>query len=289
MLGGMSRIVIAGCGYVGGALASRLAAQGHDVFALRRNTGELPAGVRPVAADLTRLESLSALPEKIDRVVFAASAGGGGEDAYRAIYLDGLSNLLRALGEQGERPSRVLYTSSTSVFGQQRGEWLDESSVTKPRTATGEILVLAERLLAGSSFSTSVLRLGGIYGPGRTRLLDQVRDGTIACRAEPHFTNRIHRDDAAGALEHLLFADEILPLYLGVDNEPADEREVLCFIAERLGVGPPRLVGEGEGEVRRRAGSKRCRNDRLRSTGYRFRYPTFREGYSAQIAESRGG
>jgi nucleoside-diphosphate-sugar epimerase len=275
----MTRIVIAGCGYVGTALALELRDDGHEVFGLRRDPSRLPPGIEPLAADLGRRESLLVLPEQIDFAVYALAPDDGTPEAYRVAYLDGLERFLRALSDQGEKPRRVLFTSSTSVYGQHRGEWVDEESPTRPARESGETLLLAERLLQASGFDATVVRFGGIYGPGRTRLVEQVERGDALVDPEPHFTNRIHRDDAAGMLRHLMRLEAPASLYLGVDDDPADEAEVLRFLADELGVDAPRLRTPADPPARRRAGSKRCRNARIRGSGYAFRVPSYRDGY----------
>lgn len=286
----MARILIAGCGYVGSVLGERLFAGGHEVWGLRRT----PVAARDssfawLQGDLTRPDRLrEVLPEGLDFVVHAASprlrGGGSAEEAYRAVYLDGLSNLLRVLQEPGQHPRRLFFLSSTSVYGQKRGEWIDEDSPTHPTRKTGEILLLAERLLRASEVPGTTLRLGGIYGPGRTRLIDSVRAGrAVVATGEPHYTNRIHRDDAARALEYLLGQEQPAPLYLGVDSEPAALQDVLHWMAKSLGVPPLRRGRREELPETRRAGSKRCRNDRLLKAGFVFAYPSFREGYAAMF------
>jgi nucleoside-diphosphate-sugar epimerase len=281
----MARIVIAGCGYVGTALGEQLFADGHEVFGLRRDPSGLPDGIRPIRADLRSGAPLVVLPDGVDFAVYCVGASGADEAAYRSAYLDGLARFLRALSEQGERPKRIFFTSSTSVYAQQRGEWVDEDSRTRPRHFAGEILLLAERLLHASAFDATVVRLGGIYGPGRTRLLERVARGELRVRSDSrHYTNRIHRDDAAGALRHLMFglagAGAPRDLYLGVDSEPADEAEVARFLAAALGVPPPAESGGAGADSPRRSGSKRCRNDRLLAAGYALRFPSFRDGYA---------
>ncbi len=278
----MGRIVIAGCGYVGTALGSLLARDGHEVFGLRRDPSGLPPEIQPIAADLTHRESALLLPESLDFAVYSVAPDGGSPEQYRAAFLDGLELFLRTLRDQGEKPRRVLFTSSTGVYSQARGEWIDESSPAKPARATGETLLMAERLLGASGFDATVVRFGGIYGPGRTRLIQQVANGEARIDSEPHYTNRIHRDDAAGILRQLLSVpapEQLAELYLGVDCEPTDEAEVLRFIAAELSQDPPPLRGPDDAPARRRAGSKRCRNDRVLETGYAFRFPSFREGY----------
>ncbi len=281
----MARIVIAGCGYVGTELGRRLLADGHEVFGLRRNPVGLPEGILPIRADLANGAPLVVLPDRIDFAVYCVAATGADEAAYRSAYLDGLARFLRALSEQGERPKRVFFTSSTSVYAQQRGEWVDEGSRTRPKHFAGEILLLAERLLHASAFDATVVRLGGIYGPGRTGLLQRVARGEVPVHPDSRrYSNRIHRDDAAGALRHLMFGlpDGTAPhdLYLGVDSEPADQAEVVRFMATALGVPPPPESAGEHGESPRRPGSKRCRNDRLRAEGYALLFPSFRDGYA---------
>jgi nucleoside-diphosphate-sugar epimerase len=277
----MARALIVGCGYVGGALGTRLLAQGHEVFGLRRNPSALPPGVIGLAGDVGEVEGVGALPEALDWVVYAVGAKQRDEASYRTAYLDGLGRVIRALIEEGQNPSRVLFTSSTSVYGQMRGEWVDESSPTHPRSFAGEIMLSAERLLHGSQFSSTVLRLGGIYGPGRTRLIDRVRGGEAMAVADaPAYTNRIHRDDAAKAIAHLLALPEPGATYVGVDEDPADAAEVRRWIAERLGVALVEAPSSESLSVGRPVGSRRCRSAALLATGFRFDYPTFREGYA---------
>jgi len=282
-----ARILIAGCGFVGSRLAERLAERNCDVFALRRSAGTAPRGSRGIVADLSRIETLDALPEALDVVVYSAGAGAPSEEAYRAAYLDGVDHLVRVLRERGEEPRRFLFCSSTAVYAQHRGEWIDEDSVTRPVRFNGEILLSAERLLHALVPEAIVVRFGGIYGPGRTRLIDSVREGRARIRSGEHFTNRIHRDDAAGVLELLSLAEAPAHrCYLGVDDDPADEADVLHYLAERVGVAPP-LIADADEAARRpaaRAGSKRCRNQRIRDEGYSFEYPSFRDGYAAMLA-----
>jgi nucleoside-diphosphate-sugar epimerase len=280
----MERVLIAGCGYVGTALGLRLAAAGSTVWGLRRSPGGLPAPLRPLAADLAEPASLDALPPGLDAVVYAASASASTDPAYRAAYVVGLRTLLAALAEAGQRPRRVLFTSSTAVYAQSGGERVDEESATAPQHFTGRRLLEAEAELAAAPFPATVLRLGGIYGPGRTRLIESVRRGEAGCDPDrPVYTNRIHREDAAGALAHLLALPDPLPLYLGVDHEPAERCRVLAWLAAELGAPPPPHRPDAAGGRASRS-NKRCSNRRLLAAGYRFLYPTFREGYGALLS-----
>jgi nucleoside-diphosphate-sugar epimerase len=279
----MARILIAGCGYVGGELAANLAKEGHEVWALRRSEAPAPAGARAFRADLLDVDGLRALPSRIDVVFYMASAGGGDDRAYRSAYVDGLRYLLAAL--EGHPIRRFLYTSSTGVYAQSAGEWVDEDSPAEPGHFSGRRLLEGEHLLLWSRFPATVVRLAGIYGPGRSRLVERVRQGeAVVPGGAPVYANRIHRDDCAGVLRHLMALENPACLYAAADHEPADLATVLRWIAERLGVPPPRVEAGETGARYGRTSNKRVRNGRLLATGYRFRYPTFREGYGKMIA-----
>ncbi|HYH45486.1 MAG TPA: NAD-dependent epimerase/dehydratase family protein, partial [Thermoanaerobaculia bacterium] len=261
------------------------------VWGLRRDPTGLPAQIQPLAADLADPSSLAVLPEGLEAIAYTAAAGASTEPAYQAAYVQGLANLLEALAARGEQIRRVLFTSSTAVYGQSAGEWVDETSPTEPAGFSGRILLEAERVLARGPFPGIAVRLGGIYGPGRTRLLRQVLASEARLPAEPAYTNRIHRDDCAGLLAHLLALAEPQLLYLGVDHDPADLRDVYLWLAEQLGSPPPQAAEPGASATgaRTRAGSKRCSNARLLASGYRFLYPTFREGYGELIEQEARG
>ncbi len=281
----MARILIAGCGYVGSALGQSLALDAHDVWGLRRRPASLPLGVRPISADLAVPGTLKDLPPDLDAVFYMAAPGGRDDALYRVAYVDGLRSLLDALDAQGQRPGRVFFTSSTSVYAQRRGEEVDEASPTEPSHFGGRRLLEAEALLASGPFPSTVVRFAGIYGPRRQRLIDLVRTGRAEYRdvSPPRYTNRIHRDDCVGVLRHLMALQAPESLYVGVDSEPAPERTVMLWLAGALGAPAPRAVREDKEESERPRGNKRCRNARLLASGYAFQYPTFREGYSALI------
>jgi nucleoside-diphosphate-sugar epimerase len=273
------RILIAGCGYVGTALVERLVKDGHSVWALRRDGIVLPKGAESVQADVCKPETLSMLPTGIDAVVYAVSAGGYDEAHYRRAYVDGPRNMLNALKGNSPRLQRFVFVSSTGVYAQDNGNWVDEESSAEQRHFSGATLLEGERVVVGGPFRATVVRLAGIYGPGRTRLIDSVRNGTATIPAAPSYINLIHRDDCAGILHHVLTMNKPAPLYLGVDNEPVDRRELIAWFAKQLGVPTP-PIDTNAPSARSLRGNKRCRNARVRGTGYQFIYPTYREGYS---------
>jgi nucleoside-diphosphate-sugar epimerase len=282
-------VLIAGCGDLGTALGVELAAAGDEVVGLRRHPEVLPPALRPFAADLEKPETLQALPA-VDAVVYAAAAESSTDEAYRRAYVDGLRHLLAAAAIREQPPRRIVLVSSTAVYAQDSGEWVDESSPSAASDFRGLRLREAEALLraeAPTASTTTILRLSGIYGPGRTRLIDLVRSGKATYPpGPPRYANRIHRDDAAGALAHLLRLPRPAPLYLGVDDAPVDLAEVLVWLAEELGAPLPRLA-EATASAGPERTSKRCTNALLRESGYDFRFPTYREGYGALLRLSQ--
>lgn len=277
-------ILLAGCGDLGTEAGLRFAAQGQRVVGWRRSPAKLPAAIEGMAADLSA-PNLPRVPTDTSAVVIAVAADSPTEDAYRAAYLGGIANVLDALERDGVLPQRVLFVSSTAVYGDADGGSVDERTVPASGGFSGRILLEAEELLqtrlAGTGISAMSLRLGGIYGPGRTRLIDQVRGGSAVVPADVRYTNRIHRDDAAAAVVHLAsMAADPAPIYVGVDDDPADLGSVLRFLAAEMGLPEPPVGDAGPA----RGGNKRCRNNLLRDTGFSFTFPSFREGYRDILA-----
>ncbi len=265
---------------MGGRLGTLLVGEGHRVWGLRRNASALPEGLEPIAADFAAEGPLPELPASLDYVFFTAAAGRRDEATYRAVYVEGLRKLLQALESTSQTPKRLLFTSSTGVYGQRDGSWIDESSPTEPASFTGRLMLEAESLVATAPFPGINVRLAGIYGPGRNRLLTRIRDGEPVQKEPPLYTNRIHRDDCAGLLRHLMLHPDPEPVYIGVDSEPASQHTVALWLRQTMGLGAPPTLPTGESS---RRPSKRCRNARLLASGYRLLYPTFREGYGEML------
>jgi nucleoside-diphosphate-sugar epimerase len=281
-------LLVVGCGDLGGAVAARAAARGWRVWGVRRSTAGVPGGVAAIAADVTDPTALAPLAALRPQLVLCAlTPGGFSDECYRAVYVDGLRNVLAALDRSELR--RVVWVSSTSVYHQDDGTDVDEASVALPRTFSGRRLLEAERLLADAGLPHSIVRFGGIYGPGRDRLLRQLQGGVRSPQRPPRWSNRIHRDDCVGVLDFLLErAADALPLddlYLGVDAEPAPMAEIERWFAARLGLDYAALR-EGGGESR--GGNRRCLGARLQMLGYRFRYPSYREGLPTLLKPTPG-
>lgn len=273
----MPNVLIAGCGYLGTALAESLCERRAEVWGLRRNPEGLPGRIHPYNADLEVAESLTPFPAKFDYVFYTAGASNFTVSAYRAAYVDGVNNLLEALEAQGQEPKRILFTSTTGVYAQSESEWVDESSPTEPEVFSGKVVLEGEKLFEESRFDTVVLRLGGIYGPARTGLIDRVRSEHAQREERDRHLNLIHRDDAVGALAHLMGLEQPAPLYLGVDGEPQVWNELVTWVAKQLGMPEPK-VGE-EPQSNRPFRNRRCSNALLRESGYVFKFASCRDGY----------
>lgn len=277
-------VLLAGCGDVGIRTGLLLAAQGRKVYGLRRSSGALPPSLQPLSGDLTDPASLGRLPDDIADVVFLPAPGQRDEAAYRGLFLDGLRHLLGAL-DGASRLHRLLFVSSSAVYGEHGGAWVDEDSPCRPLAFNGRLLLQAEQWLQQALPQAVVARCSGIYGPGRTRLVDQVLAGTARLPAgAPEFSNRIHVDDAAGALAHLLTLAQPQPCYVLSDDYPASLAEVQCWLADQLGLPPP-APETAAGE--RAVGNKRLSNRRLRESGYTLQYADFRNGYGTILARMR--
>ncbi len=268
-------MVIAGCGFLGEAAAFLFSESGSQVLGLcaTKETAARLAGnpfeVR--AADITG--PLSDIPPEWrtpDLLIHCASSGRGGADEYRAIYRDGLSNLLEILA-----PQRTVFTGSTSVYAQEDGEWVDEQSPAEPGRETGRILLEAEGLALAAG--GVVARLAGIYGPGRSVYLRKFLEGTAVLEAGgSRWTNQIHRDDAALALNFLSNPSVPPGIYNVCDDTPATQRDLYGWIAGFLNKPLP-PEGPRDPDLKRGWTSKRISNAKLRSIGWAPRFDSYRD------------
>jgi len=269
-------VVIAGCGFLGEAAAFLFAKRGHSVLGLcATQTTSVKLADRPfeiLKADISgSLSEIPAVWKQPDLLIHCASTGGGSADDYRNLYRDGLANLLEFFA-----PRRVLFTGSTSVYAQTTGEWVDEESPTQPARETSRILLEAESLALGAG--GVVARLAGLYGPGRSTYLKKFLDGRAALEAGgTRWINQIHRDDAARALIHLSNPKVPSGIYNVCDNTPVTQRGVYEWIADCLKKPLP-PTGSAEPARKKAWTNKRVRNARLRGTGWKPAFASYREG-----------
>ena len=285
------RALIIGCGYVGRALGTELVRLGHEVFGLRRSQAAGLDGIRPLAGDVTDLADLRRLPLPFDWVVNTVSSSKGGAEDYRRVYLRGTENIIQWLAPAP--PKRFVYTSSTGVYAQDDGSDVDETSPAGGATETGRILVEAERRLfdavKAGGFPAVVLRVAGIYGPGRGHLFRQyLRGEAVMAGRGGRWINMIHRDDVAGCIIAALEKGRPGEIYNAVDDEPVRQIDFFRWLSEALGRDMPPFAEPAPPGGKRGATSKRVLNLKIKAgLGYRFRHPTFREGYAAEIARLR--
>lgn len=270
-------LLIIGCGDLGAAVANHFAKREWRVFGVRRTAVEM-SGVTMIVADVTQPESLRALHSiNADYVLMALTPGEFSDQRYHAVYVEGARNVLRALDRTHVK--RVFWVSSTSVYHQNDGEWVDENSPAQSTAFSGARLLEAEQVIAASGLPHTSIRFGGIYGPGRERLLWQLRNGQRSPLQPPRYSNRIHRDDVVGVLQFLIESatrgTELQSLYLGVDTEPALMSDIERWFSNYLSLDYTALTADAPPA---RGGSRRCSSERLQTLGYRFIYPTFRQG-----------
>jgi nucleoside-diphosphate-sugar epimerase len=279
-------VVVGGCGWLGTALARRLVFMGARVTGVRRDPARAEAlralGVEPLALDLSEPGAEARLP-RADAVIACQAASGDGVAAYASAYLDANRTLLSAAVRDG---ARLVYTGSTGVLGQSDGLDVDEDTPPSPASDTAEVLADAEALIVGAGRGGAracVLRLSGLYGPGRTGIVERVRTGRLAVGAgEDAWMNFCHLDDAVsfvvGALEH----GQPGAVYHGSDAAPARRGEVVRWIADRIGVEPGVAPAAPPGP------NRRIRSERTRAAlGVQLAYPSFRDGLLPLVPPAR--
>ncbi len=281
--------LIFGCGYLGRRVAELWQSSGHTVFAVTRSRQRAERfrreGLRPIVADVTRPETLAELPPA-ETVLFAVGYDPTGSHSRREAFVDGLRAVLDALPAETDR---FILVSSTGVYGQVDGEWVDEDSPCRPTREAGRVFVAAEEALAahGVGRRAVVLRLAGLYGPGRLpRKADLLAGDPVAAPTE-NYLNLIHVDDAAAAVLTAEARARPPRTYLVSDGHPTDRRAFYVRLAELLAAPPPRFVEPPPEQlaVHHAGSNKRTRNARmLAELGVELRYPTYQRGLAAIVA-----
>ncbi len=289
----MRRLVF-GCGYLGRRVADLWRTQGDEVQVVTRQSERAKelaaAGFRAQIADITRPETLPTLAE-VETLLFAVGFDRSSGDTIEQVYVEGLQNVLAKLPQP---PEKLIYISSTGVFGQVAGDWVDEDSPCAPTRAGGIACLAAEQVLQASPLAdrTLILRLAGIYGPGRIPRASDIRAGRAIDAASDGYLNLIHVEDAARIV--VAAASDLAPpkLYVVSDGKPVVRRDYYTALARLLDGPPPRFVVPEENSPNAaRAGSdKRIRPARLfAELPLALAYPSYREGLAAIVAEDRPG
>ena len=270
----MANILMIGCGAIGMCVARILAGQGHVVTVLKRSPPNAESGINYVVADITSAAAINNLAIAVDVVFFMVSADARTERCYRDIYQFGLQNVL---AKYTGKP--WFFVSSTSVYGQSQGEWVDEEAPVQPDNACAQLIVEAEQRVMALNPENVVVRFSGIYGPGREYLLRMARQSPAIQQTPPYFTNRIHQQDCIGILVFLLqqrlAGVALQQCYLASDDDPAPLWDVVSWLAEKMHCSPPIAKEPGQDAV----SNKRCANRRLKTLGYQFHYSGYKDGY----------
>jgi nucleoside-diphosphate-sugar epimerase len=274
----VSRILIAGCGFLGEAAAFFLRETGASMIGLTASAESAQLltqrGLPAHAADLSSLEALQNLATEIEQEspitawIHCASSGRGGPDAYRQVYLQGCRNLLAAFPQ-----AQACFVSSTSVYAQTDGSWVDETSPAEPTRETGQILRETEETTLAQG--GRVARLAGIYGPGRSVLLRKfLAEEALIEGTGQRWINQIHRDDAASAIGQILLRGAGGEIYNVSDGHPWQQRAFYEEMARLLGRPIPPT---GEPDLQRKRGwtSKRVAADKLRALGWQPKFPDY--------------
>jgi nucleoside-diphosphate-sugar epimerase len=281
----MPRILIAGCGYVGEATADLFHSAGWNVEGwVHSKESATRLSVKPYSIrviDVSQHGDVAKRAGEFDAVIHCVSSRGGDAEAYRQIYLNGARNLLKAFAE-----TKILFTSSTSVYAQRDGSWVTEVSETKPLRETSRILLEVEHLILEKG--GIVVRLAGIYGARRSALLSKFLSGTAAIDPDnDRYVNQVHRDDIASALFLLLNreAQHAGQIYNVVDDQPLSQSECYRWLARRLNRPLP-PIRQSEQSRKRGDTNKRVSNAKLRHLGWTPQYPTFAEAMEKSILPS---
>ncbi|WP_039882922.1 NAD-dependent epimerase/dehydratase family protein [Achromobacter piechaudii] len=274
------RVLLIGCGDLGQRVARRFLARGDHVYALRRHPPADDSGIQWLQGDITRADTLPALPAGITRLVHVPAPGARDADVYRGVFVDGLRNVLNALDTT--QLKRVVFVSSSAVYGEHHGDWVDEDTPPAPQGFNGRVLLEAEAALAARGLSSTSIRLAGLYGPGRLQLIERLRSGAVGAPRQPeHWANRMHIDDAASAVFHLALLPEVAPVYVGCDDTPLPLHVLYAELASMAGAPEPR-----DAPAPANVGSKKLSNARLRASGFTLQWPDSRQGYAALLNEA---
>lgn len=288
----MTAKLICGCGYLGERVANRWIAAGKDVFATTRRPEHAEQlarrGIRPVVVDITRPFALPDDLLPIDTVLFAVGFDRTAGQAIHEVYVEGMRNLLRTLPPHVRK---VIYISTTGVYGPCDGEWIDERTPCHPTRPGAQASLAAEQLLTEHTIVPHrvILRLAGIYGPDRIPKLDAVRRGEPIEVSPTGYLNLIH---VADAVEVVLAADQSTapPAVLNVsDGYPVARAEFYRELARLLSAPEPHFVDPQPNDARHLRGTsdKRISNLKLQhELRVQLRFPSYREGL-ADIVQDR--
>ncbi|MFD1261201.1 NAD-dependent epimerase/dehydratase family protein [Entomomonas asaccharolytica] len=272
-------LLIIGCGDLGTRLGIKMANKGWQVYGARRDISQLPKEIVGINLNLYQQNLPINWPQhNLDYIVYCVAPSKGEHDRYYDLYYKGLENTLHWLQLCQQMPKRLFVVSSTAVYAQNDGQWLDENSPTTPNNTQGKTMLAMEQLALHSKLNYTCVRLSGIYGPNRTYLINQAKQGVHYPNQPPLYANRIHIDDAANLIQQLIeyqqMGNTLNNCYIGVDDNPAPIQETLAWIRSKLNI-----TALADEYSERRVGSKRLSNKLAKTTGWKPNYASYQEGY----------
>lgn len=280
----MMNVYLAGCGQLGLSLGKQLQNDGNKVVGLKRSP--IKADLPITSMDLSDSAAVAKLPLDADVIVFTVTPSDSSEVGFRQVYETILENMVD-YAKRHQKPPLFILVSSTGVYGQQNGEWVDEQSETKPVEVSGRWILRGERYLQEQLDNHLTVRFSGIYGEERTWLIKKSQSGEPCQANPPMWTNRIHEADCVGILYFLIQkyqrGEKLLPVYLCSDDLPVSSYDVRQFICQQLNIASPPIKTENLST----ACNKRCHNELIKQAGYHFIYPTYREGYASVLEKYR--
>ncbi len=270
------KVLIAGCGQLGQELGEVLYSDGYEVTGIKRSP--TPTLFPMINLDLQSESGLSALPAHFDALIFSVTPDSRDESAYQATY-ESILNKAIEFAASHAKPPLFIFLSSTGVYGQNKGEWVDEDSPTEPTSYSGKWILYGEEQVKRRLEKPLIIRFSGIYNKHRRWLIDKAMSKSPIQKHPKIWTNRIHQSDCVGILKLALDRHrEGYPLqqcYLASDDTPAELYEVVSFIAEKLNRADAVTTASHLSSQQ----NKRCSNSHIKKLGYEFLYPSFREGY----------
>lgn len=277
----MAKILIVGYGALGKKLALKLSVH-HQVMILKRQAVKSPVPhIDYIYADISKADTLHPLPRDFDVIFCVVSCFPRNVENYRQLYEVGINNLISYFAS-AKNSLGWFFVSSTSVYGQNQGEWVDEDSLTRPKTVSARYLLKAEQSIQQAFAKAIIVRFSGIYGEDRRRLLELSRTGLPVQYSPASYTNRIHEDDCLGILLMLFDLQRqgaaLDKVYLASDDSPVSKWEVMNWLAELQHCVAPEKSNESVGQ------NKRCSNKKIKQLGYTFKYPSYKDGYMEIIS-----
>lgn len=270
-------VLIIGYGYLGKALGKLLHTHHHQIFAIKRKATIDDQHIQFIYKDIHHLTTAD-LPNS-DYVIYCPSADKRDQKSYDYTYLQGVTHILKLYETKEQKPGKFIFISSTSVYETQDGSWVDENTPCDPVSATAKILLQAEKVVSESELETTIIRFSGIYGPGRTHLMDQIRQKNFHLCFDTRFSNRIHIIDCARMIYHVMHLKVNQNLYIGTDCEPTPINTISAWLSSHMGIQLPEDKHRKNEDIQEHKSNKQLSNEKILHTGFRFEFENFHRGF----------